>query len=174
MEPDGVHPNYDGQRVIARAILDALGQRDVPLVEKLDLAPVPGLIREWRIRPEAGGEWSTLVLPQPNPADHPWVEQERQRGFARGLPELVAKAKRFEAVAQVEWPVAGPAILHVGGYVETVNINGEQVFTSEGWRGWHVRPLAKPVQLRRGTNDIRITTGPAFLVALTQLPEAGI
>jgi lysophospholipase L1-like esterase len=51
VEEDDVHPNYEGHRLIARAVLDALGDNDVAVPEKMKVELMPGVFRKWKARP---------------------------------------------------------------------------------------------------------------------------
>ncbi|MBV9469591.1 MAG: hypothetical protein JOZ57_10150, partial [Abitibacteriaceae bacterium] len=50
LEDDGVHPNFRGQQLMARAVLDALGYRSVPVTIPLRFGVMPGVIRVWQMR----------------------------------------------------------------------------------------------------------------------------
>lgn len=133
LEDDQVHPNYEGHRLIARAVLDALGDNDVRVPEKLKVELMPGVVRDWKIRPlgaPAGGPggadpkplddaataraaksaergeegWKPYKLPEDRPAGHWWLEQERQRGFAVSVDKSLGKAKVYLAFAAVPGP----------------------------------------------------------------------
>jgi acyl-CoA thioesterase-1 len=49
LEADNVHLNFAGYRLMARAVLDALGYAKTAVPDKLKLEPMPGLVREWRM-----------------------------------------------------------------------------------------------------------------------------
>ena len=46
LEPDEVHLTFAGYRVMARAVLDALGRRDAEVPQEIPLEPMPGILRE--------------------------------------------------------------------------------------------------------------------------------
>ena len=64
---DGVHPNYTGQRRIARAVLDALGYADVPVVERVNAVLDPDVVRDWSFR-TVGKSERPLTEDELNPA----------------------------------------------------------------------------------------------------------
>lgn len=43
---DGVHPSYAGQQSFARAVLDAMGYADVPVVERVNAVFDPAVVRD--------------------------------------------------------------------------------------------------------------------------------
>src|SRR6185436_14937236 len=102
LEPDQAHLTFAGYRVMARAVLDAMGRTDLVVPEALTIEPMAGLVREWKIRPLPDGAAWELTLPQPGPSAHWWFDQERRRGFAVELDKAVGGGKRFQATATIE------------------------------------------------------------------------
>src|SRR5437588_3238182 len=51
LAPDDLHPNYQGQRMIARAVLDAMGYTDAKVPETVVNEPLPGIISSWKLKP---------------------------------------------------------------------------------------------------------------------------
>lgn len=51
MSPDGIHPNYFGQSLMAQSILDAMGLADIALPKEFKPTLFPGVIRQWKMRP---------------------------------------------------------------------------------------------------------------------------
>src|SRR5439155_18989828 len=58
LDDDQVQPNYEGQRLLARAVLDALGDKDVPVPKEMKIEMLPGVIRQWKLRATAVTESS--------------------------------------------------------------------------------------------------------------------
>jgi lysophospholipase L1-like esterase len=186
LEDDQVHLTFEGYRVMARAVLDALGHKDVPVPEKLTLEPLPGIVSEWKVRAapkdaalddkavadlKPDGSWTTYPLPEKDAAAHWWFDQERQRGFAVSLEKKVGAAKRYQAVAVVEADKPRQAFLNTGAQLEGVWLNGKRVYKSEGWTGWHAGKERVPVKLEAGKNTLVIETGGAFFLSLTDAEE---
>jgi len=182
---DGVHPNYLGQSLIARAVLNALGHETIPLPPSLTLEIFPGVIRQWQMRAAAKSEaeldaqsvaklvpgpgFATLNLPgrpAADPAD--WKEQERQCGFAMDIAEQVGKGERFFGIATVTADHAKPAVLNTGADLKAVWLNGQQVYKNTGWMGFHACKEQIPVHLAAGVNQLVIDTGGSFFLSLTE------
>lgn len=114
MSSDGRHPNYYGQSLMARSILDAIGYSDVPLPKRFDPKLFPGVIAQWKIRagplgdgnkpawltPETAAAltpddtWKDYTLPDPAPTPaasvEEWAEQSRVNGFGRKVQQVLA------------------------------------------------------------------------------------
>jgi RNA polymerase sigma factor (sigma-70 family) len=186
VEADKVHPNYEGQRLIARAVLDALGHADVPVPKELALRPLPGILQEWRVRIAPAGQhldealvasldphgsgWTTHTLPEKGPAPTWWLEHERQRGFALSLANRLGKALLYHGVAYLSADRSKRAFLHTGGHLQSVWLNGRPVYQCAGWTGWHAGKERVPVRLRAGRNVLVIETGDDFFLSVT--PDA--
>ena len=156
MSPDGIHPNYLGQSLMARSILDAMGCRNVPLPTEFRPQLFPGVVREWRMRlaPLDGKKpqrltaataralqpdetWKTYTLPDPVPPEKPtaedWWEQERRNGFGLKVHERAPGAGDgsgkglVQAVAFLDAPRARKAYVNTGVGVSTVWLNGEKL-----------------------------------------------
>lgn len=164
LEPDEVHPNYDGQRVMARAVLDALGHKDVAVPEKLKVELLPGVIRDWQVREVPDGEWREHPLPETKPQSHPWYEQEHRRGFALSL----GPAAKYEARATIQADRVKPVFFNTGAHLQAVWLNGTEIYRSAGWTGWHAGKERIPATLRAGANEIRIETGRQFFLSVTE------
>jgi lysophospholipase L1-like esterase len=181
--PDDVHLNFDGYRVMTRALLDALGYPKVPVPAKQKLEPVPGLVRDWHFRPvgdkegplddnsirelRADSSWKDLSLPEKEPRTAWWEEQERQRGFSWSLPTLAGKAKGYVGLATLEADKAKDAFINPGAEVRTIWLNGKRVYRSEGFTGWHLGRERVPVKLAAGKNQLVIETGSVFSLSVT-------
>lgn len=185
LEPDGVHINFAGNRLIARVLLDALGFPDVPVPDTLKVEPLPGLVTPWKIKasedpkfPETDeaaaalgpdASWKTLTLPMKDAQDHWWMEQERDRGFAVGLDRIAGKAPSYLGVATVESPRERKVYLNTGGHLQKVWLNGLRVYENRGWTGFHEGKERLPVTLKPGANRIVLqTNGSDFFFSLTE------
>jgi lysophospholipase L1-like esterase len=162
LEPDQVHLSFEGYRVMVRAILDALGRKEAAVPKELTVEPMPGLVREWKIRALPDGEWKPLSLPQPDKVAHWWMDQERRRGFAVELG-----GKRFAAIATLESKDARDVFFNTGAQLETLTLNGKRLWKSEGWTGWHAGKERIAARLAAGANTIEIEAGPAFFLSVT-------
>jgi len=162
LEPDQVHLTFEGYRVMARAVLDALGREKTPVPKTLSPEPLPGILREWKIRALPDGEPKTLVLPQSGTASHWWADQERRRGFAVEL-----EGKRFQATATLRSESARDVFLNTGADLQSITLNGAPVWKSTGWTGWHAGKERLPARLAAGDNAITIECGPSFFLSVT-------
>jgi lysophospholipase L1-like esterase len=182
LEPDNVHLNLDGYRVMARAVLDALGYRKAPVPTELRLEVMPGILRQWKVavalKPlddaaaaalRVDDTWQDLTLPQRGPmSPHWWPEQERQRGFAQELDKLAGPSDRFTAVATIEEPVRRKVYLNTGAGLEKIWLNGKRVYERPTeYTGWHAGRERVPAELKAGTNTVVIVTGKDFFLSIT-------
>jgi len=182
-ESDHVHLNFDGYRAMTRAVLDALGDADVPVPEKLEVSLMPGIIQQWKMRPAAkepplteetvralkpDASWKDCTLPETEPMPHWWPEQERKRGFAQSLAKAVGEGGRYIGVAAIESPKARQVYFNTGAQLETVWLNGKRIYKSERWTGWHPGKERVPAQLGVGVNTVVIESGPAFFLSVTE------
>lgn len=185
LEPDNQHPNFAGYRIIARALLDALGFTDVPVPIQVDYEELPGLVKCWQMRACADGEaplsdevaqslipddaWTTYTLPEPEKHEIWWFDQERQRGYAVSLDKYLGAAKAYAGMATVVAPQAGAGYLNVGADLQAVWLNGALVYRHPGvWRGWHAGRERIPIQLVQGENRLVIETGTQFFLSITE------
>lgn len=162
LEPDQVHLTAEGYRVMARAALDALGHRDVAVPGELRVAPMPGIVREWRIRALPDGDWAPLTLPQAGAASHWWLDQERRRGFAVELG-----GKRHRATATLESATARDVFFNTGADLASITLNGATIWKGDGWTGWHAGKERIAARLAAGTNTIEIEAGTSFFLSVT-------
>ncbi len=188
LDEDQVHPNFAGHRLIARAVLDALGDKDVPVPKEMDLQPLPGLVCDWDVRavpkpdehldeaavrvlrPDAG--WKHLSLPEKGPIDGWWRDQERRRGFAMGLDKSIGPGRLYQAVAYLEADKPRQVAFYPAAEVQTVWLNGKKIYQSTPeWRGWHVGRDRVPARLEAGRNTIVTETGANFLLSVTDAGE---
>lgn len=187
------HPGYTGQKSIARAVLDAMGFADVPVVDRVDAVMDKDVIREWRIRPVGESEqpltddevsklipddsWSSVTLPfrQTDYSDSDfeslaWIDDLRQEGMAVQLAKNVATGKRFVSVSTISEGHARTAILQTGAEVIAVWLNGRKVFVNEWLHGWHFGRDATEVTLNAGSNILVVESGENFWVRLGSEP----
>ena len=177
---DGCHLNLAGYRYMARAVLDALGRRDVPAprsstpgsclgwCETGKCCRLPNRGRPWTrsqswpLRPTPLGE--ATALPETAKVAAWWFDQERQRGASVSLPQRFGPANGFIAVADIDCPTARTACLNVGAELAAVWLNGKRVVgPGDPPRGWHPGSCRKPVQLLPGKNRIVVETGRVFV-----------
>ncbi|MGD0090581.1 MAG: GDSL-type esterase/lipase family protein [Planctomycetota bacterium] len=185
LEEDHVHPNYQGHRVMARAVLDALGYADVPVPKDLKVTLMPGVVREWKIRaapakskpldemaaaalkPDAA--WIPYSLPEKEPVAVWWLNQERQRGLAVSLERALGKAETYWGMAEVEAERARPAFVNTGAGLKAVWLNGKRIYQADAqWKGWHPGRERLPVELAAGKNTLLIETGKEFFLSITE------
>jgi RNA polymerase sigma factor (sigma-70 family) len=187
IEGDKVHPNYEGQRLIARAVLDALGHADVPVPKELAVSLMPGVLKEWWVRIAPAGQrlderlvaglepqgagWTSYTLPAKGPAPNWWLEHERRRGFALALDKQLGKAQVYQGVSSLRADTPRRAFLHTGGHLENVWLNGLHVYRGRGWTGWHPGKERVPVRLRAGRNVVAIEAGADFFLSVTDEAE---
>jgi len=184
MVSDGVHPNYAGQALIARALLNALGASDIPLPKRFEPKFFPGVIPQWRIRLadqdakkkpirltessviqlEPDNTWQTYSLPEPiETSTDDWEEQIRRNGFATKLQEKLGKGLVI-AVADVKSTTARNAWLNIGGTIETVWLNGKQIHDqNKQWTGFHAGKARIPVKLNAGSNRVVLEVAGQYL-----------
>lgn len=184
LEEDHVHPNYAGHRVMARAVLDALGYADVPVPARMSVGLMPGVVRAWRLcaappkaRPlddaaaavlKPDGAWITYALPETEPLANWWLDQERQRGVAVSLEKTAGKAQVHYGVAEVEAAGARRAFVNTGAHLRAAWLNGKSIYrATDEWKGWHPGRERIPVELAAGKNTLVIETGNAFFLSIT-------
>ena len=185
LEEDHVHPNYQGHRIMARAVLDALGYANVPVPVELKVTLMPGVVREWRIRaapakskpldeaavaalkPDA--TWVPYSLPEKEPLAVWWLDQERRRGLAITLEKSAGKAETYWGVAEVQSEKARTAFINTGAQLRAVWLNGKRIYQAEEpWKGWHPGRERIPVELAAGKNALLIETGNQFFLSVTE------
>lgn len=193
MAADGIHPDYHGQSLIARSILDALGGKDIPLPKSFDPKLFPGVVREWRMRPapldakkkperltaeseaslQPDGTWKTYTLPDPVPAkpagSEDWREQERRNGFGTRIRDFVGPAALVQAVAWVESDADKPAFINTAIGVSSCWLNGKKIHEQgEGWTGYHAGKERLAVTLVKGRNRLVVEiAGGEFFLSVT-------
>ena len=192
MSDDGIHPNYFGQSLMARSILDAMGYAGLPLPAEFKPALFPGVVREWKMRlapaddkqkPQAldeksvnelapDGAWKTYVLPDAVPDAKPsaedWLEQIRRNGFGMQVEKQIGKGL-VQAVAVIDAPEARKAWINTGVNVSTVWLNGRKLHDQgPAWTGFHAGKERIAVDLKPGKNVLAIEiAGSQFFLSVT-------
>jgi lysophospholipase L1-like esterase len=128
---DGIHLELPGYHRMATAVLAAVGHAQVAIAQAPRCRPLPNLLRHWRIRPADGHSAFGLVVPEaPEPSDHWWPAQERARGYAHNH----VRSGGHRWLAETD---AGPGRLRLGGAVDTVTLDGRELWHDATFRGWH-------------------------------------
>lgn len=186
IEADGVHPNYEGQRTIARAVLDALGYPEVTVPPRPEVEPLPGILKEWAVRVLPKGVVLTdgnvrfikpkdfptrITLPEADPADQPWADDFRKQGGAVStLKAALGPDGPYVGRATLHSDARKPAQIHVGADLGKVWLNGRLVYEAKQWRGFHAGRESASVELKAGDNTFVIQTGPVFFLSVTDGP----
>ena len=178
MSPDNVHPNYLGQSLMARAILDAMGLTTVKLPATFTPSLFPGIPAEWKMRPapldadkhpihltaetvtklQPDASWITYTLPDAVPVEaasaEDWNEQLRRNGYALQTMTKVGSGLNF-ALVDIPATQAKSVFLQIGIGASTVWWNGVKVHDqSTNWTGFHIGKERIPVQLQAGNNRL--------------------
>ncbi len=188
---DNVHPNYLGQSLMARSILDALGHRDMALPKNFDPKPVPGLVGKWTLRPSPldgkgepvrlteesvtkltpDGDWISCTVPEKEPvAASPeiWLEQMRRVGAVMKTDKYIGHVQLGQGVAEVNSVGGGPAYIQTGMGIATIWLNGVKAHDQMHiWTGGHAGKDRIPVTLVKGANTIVIEFKDNFFLAVT-------
>ncbi len=161
------HHSLEGFRGMARAILNTLGvPESVEMV--LTIAPPANVITNWE-------ESGAITNKAPSPADvkewttydyTKWIDTKdwsfkplAQRG---GWFSLQGDTKGKTAFARTTYvaPKDGLYELQLGGGVPTIVwVNGKKVYTLPKTNGYHPNAMRTPVLLKKGKNEIIMTTG---------------
>lgn len=181
-EADHCHLNFAGYRILARATLDAWGYADVPVPSVEKVAVMPGIVREWKLRPAGEKEqpvddnavrnlkvddtWKTHVLPETDSCGHWWRDEQRQRGIAMLLEPQLGKAPFYVGVATIQSDRDRTACLNTGAGLGAAWLNGEPVY-QQAKHGWAPGRDRLPVRLRPGANTLVIQCGQNFFVSIT-------
>jgi hypothetical protein len=182
VENDGLHPNYEGHRLIARAILDSMGYPGVPVPEKQIIKIYPGVITEWQMKASTDGKtldentvaalniddtWVKYQLPESEKLPNWWQDGERQRGFAVSLAAKLGKAKRYFGIAYIDAEKPREVVINTGASLQAVWINGTRVYKNTQYRGWHAGCNRIPVTLQTGRNTLVIEAADSFFLSVT-------
>jgi len=184
LEGDGVHITYEGYRVITRGILDAMGFPQIPVPARVKNELLPGLISPWEFKlftkndPKLTDElvaslktddsWKTFTLPDTKVQEALWLDDDRQRGFAVSLPELLGKGGMYVGVAVVTEKKPRPAFFNTGGAMKRAWLNGKQIYqVRQPWGGWHAGKERIPILLNADANTFVIETDYTFFASIT-------
>lgn len=183
LENDGVHPNWEGHRLMTRVLLDALGYQDVPLAPRLTLGLYEGVVTQWKMRKLAEpltaedvaamkitDEWQDFTLPEAKViADSWWREDERQRGYATQMEFYLGKSWGYAGMVNVKSLKERQVYFNLGVNVHKVWLNGAEVYSyPEKWYpGWHAGRERVQVTLLKGNNTIVIETGKEWFFSIT-------
>jgi lysophospholipase L1-like esterase len=183
LEPDQVHLSFEGYRVMSRALLDGMGHKDVAVPKELKVEILPGVVRDWKIRPAGEKEaaldektaaalkpddnWKSYALPEKEAQTHWWSEQERKRGYALSLNKLVGPGRSYVGMATLEAEKPRTVYFNTGSDLRTVWLNGKRIYKNEGWTGWHAGKERIAAELQAGRNTIVIESGGQFFLSVT-------
>lgn len=182
IEPDQVHLTYAGYEAMARAVLDALGHKNVPLPKELKPELMPGVITEWHIRIRGDKEpaldeksvrdvktddGKKYTVPEQEPQKHWWFEQERKRGFALSLDRQIGPGKAWIGTAVVESPKTRKVYFNTGSGLNAIWLNGKRIYKNDAWTGWHAGKERIAAELQEGRNVIVIESGAQFFLSVT-------
>ena len=184
---DDLHLDFAGYRVMARTVLDALAYPQLPVPQQQNLQILPGLIRDWRIRPigqkklplnalavsnlkPQSDAWKAYSLPEPEPVDGWWPDQERQRGFAMNVSKYVGKSKQYLGHAIVESQTDRQVQFNTGGGLSSIWLNGEELYRQVGWTGFHAGKERIAATLKPGINTVVIEFSGSFFLSV--MPRA--
>lgn len=164
--PGDAHHSLEGFRGMARAILNTLG---VPETVEMDLtvAPPPLVITQWEesgavtnkpVSPAGVTEWTPYDASKwIGTRDWSW-QQLAKRGAWFPLQGEVKGRTAFARTTYVA-PKGGLYELQLGGGTPTaVWVNGIKVYTLPKTNGYHPNAVRTPVMLKKGKNEIVITT----------------
>jgi len=182
-EPDGAHLNYEGYRLLTRAMLDALGHRDVPVPAEWKIPLMPGVIASWKVRAvEKGVElteesvkdlksddtWKIHTLPEQQKNESWWLEQQRARGVSMQLSKVLGEGKRYQALATIHSDTQRDCFVNLGAGVGKVFLNGVQINKADlGTFGYTPGARREKVTLKAGENVLIFETDGWFFVSVT-------
>ncbi|MGI4788744.1 MAG: SGNH/GDSL hydrolase family protein [Janthinobacterium lividum] len=189
---DDVHPNYEGQRSVARAVLDAMGYGDVPVVPSAQVRLNEGVVPAWYICPPSAGKeamsaseisalkldatWPVLRLPQPPlhlereqlPAMK-WLDDVRAEGAAVGLNQSLGSGPHYLA-ATLSAEKAAALQFHTGCELQSLWLNGRKIYTNDGTRGFHPGRESVTGTVVAGANFLVAEAGDTFYLSITDGP----
>jgi len=154
MSDDGIHPNYLGRTLIARAVLDALGQKDLAVPKEFSPKLFPGVITTWKMKAFATADgkpkhlthdeiaklkvddtWKSYTLPDKPvldakgkmPSAEVFEEQLRRNGFGLEVEKQIGKGAVY-GVAKFDRPAEQKAFINTGAGTRLVWLNGKKVY----------------------------------------------
>ena len=186
LAPDG-HPGYQGQRMIAHAVLDAMGYGEVPVPERPYCELQPGVIERWQLHPAAPHEtplseqtaaslvpdqsWVALTLPQTEPItgdENLWLDDYRRQGMATELKKWVAgDTESFIGVTTLHSAATHTVNFHTGATLSKIWLNGKLIYQNTWQHGWHAGRQSVSAELQEGDNRVVIETGEHFFLSVT-------
>lgn len=163
--PGDVHPSLEGFKGMARAILNTLG---IPETVEMDVtvAPPPHLLTNWEETGPVENTTDPSAITTWTPYDYTlWIENHdwsykllAQRGAWFAL-QGAAKGRTAYARTTFDAPTEGLYELQLGGGVPLIVwVNGVKVYTLPKTNGYHPNAIRTPVLLKKGANEIIITT----------------
>lgn len=184
----GAVPTFAGYREMAAELLAVLGHPRATVDTSVQLQMLPGVVTEWHVRGKsaddllsdadaarliAGDGWRKLMLPQSEDrlldrladSSHSITYRDRARGFATDV--YFGKGTILEGVAEVPSDADRDVFVNIGATVKSVWVNGDRIFESTDWGGWHAGKYRVPARLRAGANKIVIEANGSFFVSLT-------
>ncbi len=186
-EADQSHFNLEGNRCVARCVLDSLGCKDVPLPEVFKPEPLPGLVTDWKFKAavkdaqpldektikdlKPDDTWKKIVLPDLlDPKEGWWWTQVGQEGYWLKLDKDLGEAPFYIGMATVKSDKARKVFVNTGGSLRTVWINGKLIFKETGAcpKGFHYGRERLPVELPEGESTVVVETGNKSILTLPE------
>lgn len=183
LEADQIHLSFRGYRAMVRALLDSLGHADVRVPQELLVQPMPGILREWSMRPMTkedpplgepavaaltpDASWVSYTLPEDQPVEGWWVDQIRRQGYAVSIEKHLGPAPFYVGVSFLDAPEARRVFFNTGALLRSVWLNGRQIYQNREWTGFHAGKERLPATLRPGRNVVVIETGSQFFLSVT-------
>jgi len=181
--PDGIHHGKDGFEGMARAVLDAMGQAEVPV--DIQVQPHPFVLYDWQVsQPVAWDGQGTPPFAKATgwkPYDRK-AASEKQEWYDspfvdRGgwMPNALEKVPAGNAVFGrliYKADKAGKVEMQVGGTDPLkVWLNGELVWKGRARHGVHPNADRFPVNVRKGDNEILVYNKYIAFVGMRPLGE---
>lgn len=182
---DDLHPDYEGQRMIARAVLDAMGYPELKVPERARNHPLPGVIAEWKLKPVARDEtftverlaalnrepdWIALHLPEESESPDAatpsgrWLDDYRMLGVSVSLK---GRGDNFIGVATINADHPRTVQFHTGAELSELWLNGIRIYQNDSTRGWHPGRASVTATLNPGGNRLAIRCGNTFFLSMT-------
>jgi lysophospholipase L1-like esterase len=186
LAPDDIHPNWEGQKMIARAVLDAVGYSEVKVPDSIANSPLPGVIPQWKVRligpkepalteaamthVKVDNSWMTLKLPETEPLDDldsndRWFDGYRAQGASVALRRQ--PPGRYLGITSISSDKSKSVQFHTGGDLEQVWLNGKSIYQNNSIRGYHIGRESVAAELKPSENVVVIRTGPVFFLSVT-------